>query len=234
MKNISNNKIKKELINFFKILDYFKINDLTANHASIISSDKKGFFINQHQHLFSQVNLNNLVYVDLKSEFSKKYTNINKAGFYIHKFIHNSTYRPQAILHTHSINSVAISCLKDGFNEKLNQSSMRFFERVEYLDYSGMVIDKKIGIELSDKIKRNTKVIILKNHGSIIFADTIEELFHLTFHFEKCCSIQLSITNQGKINKVSDAIAKLTCNQHANFGVVGDMSWKASKKLLIK
>ena len=80
---------------------------------------------------------------------------------------------------------------------------MRFFDRVEYLDYSGMVIDQKIGIKLSDKIKKNTKVIILKNHGSIIFADTIEELFHLTFHFEKCCSIQLSITNQGKINKVS-------------------------------
>ena len=31
MKNISNNKNKKELINFFKILDYFKITDLTAN-----------------------------------------------------------------------------------------------------------------------------------------------------------------------------------------------------------
>jgi len=109
---------------------------------------------------------------------------------------------------------------------------MRFFDRVEYLDYSGMVIDQKIGIKLSDKIKKNTKVIILKNHGSIIFADTIEELFHLTFHFEKCCSIQLSITNQAKINKVSDAIAKLTCSQHERFGAVGGMSWKASKKLI--
>ena len=187
--------------------------------------------MNQHQHLFSQIKVKNLVYVDLKSEFSKKYSIINKAGFYIHKFIHNSNYRPKAILHTHSINSVAISCLKEGFNEKLNQSSMRFFRRIEYLNYSGMVIDKKIGNKLAKIIKKNTKVIILKNHGSIIFADTIEELFHLTFHFEKCCNIQLSIKNQSKTNKVSDAIAKLTCDQHEGFGAVGGMSWKASKKL---
>jgi ribulose-5-phosphate 4-epimerase/fuculose-1-phosphate aldolase len=231
MKKKPNDKNKKELVDFFKILDYFKINDLTANHASILSSDGNGFFMNQHQYLFSQIKVKNLVYVDLKSEFSKKYSNINKAGFYIHKFIHNSNYRPKAILHTHSINSVAISCLKEGFNEKLNQSSMRFFRRIEYLNYSGMVIDKKIGNKLAKIIKKNTKVIILKNHGSIIFADTIEELFHLTFHFEKCCNIQLSIKNQSKINKVSDAIAKLTCDQHEGFGLVGAMSWKASKKL---
>ena len=40
-----------------------------------------------------------------------------------------------------------------------------------------------------------------------------------------------SIKNQSKTNKVSDAIAKLTCDQHEGFGAVGGMSWKASKKL---
>lgn len=73
---------------------------------------------------------------------------------------------------------------------------MRFFRRIEYHNYAGMLIDKKI----AKIIKKNTKVIILKNHVSIIFTDTIEELFHLTFHFEKYCNIQLSIKNQNKIN----------------------------------
>lgn len=225
-------KNKKKLVKFFKILDYFKINDLTANHASIISSNNKGFFINQHNHLFSQVNEKNLVYVSLDDEFANRYSSINKAGFYIHKYIHNSIFRPMAILHTHSENSVAISCLKEGFNEKLNQSSMRFFKRIEYLDYTGMVIDEKIASKLSNLIKKKTKVIILKNHGSIIFGESIEELFHLTFHFEKCCKIQLLTKNQGKIQKVSNKIAKLTCDQHEGFGRVGRMSWSASKKLI--
>ena len=61
----------------------------------------------------------------MSEKFSKKYSNINKAGFHIHKFIHNSKFNPKAILHTHSVNSVAMSCLREGFNEKLNQSSMR-------------------------------------------------------------------------------------------------------------
>lgn len=232
MKNNLDIKIKRELVDLFKILDHFKINDLTANHASILSSDKKSFFMNQHRHLFSQVKTNNLVKVNLNEDFSKKYSQINKAGFFIHKFIHNSTFKPSAILHTHSINSVAISCLREGFNEKLNQSSMRFFKSVEYFNYDGMFIDEKIGKALAKKIKKNTRLIILKNHGSIIFADSIEELFHLTFHFEKCCAIQLAISNQSKLNEVSDRIAQKTCNQHLGFGKVGAMSWKASKKLI--
>ena len=164
---------KKKLIDLLKILDHFNINDLTANHASVLSSNKKGFFMNQHKHLFSQVNANNLVYVDLKNDYSKKYSNINKAGFYIHKFIHNSAYKPRAILHTHSINSVAISCLKEGFKEKLNQSSMRFFKRVEYLDYSGMVIDKKIA-----RIFRSSSTSAIKGFMLIISYKLLYTLFY--------------------------------------------------------
>ena len=31
---------------------------------------------------------------------------------------------------------------------------MRFFERVEYFDYSGMVVDEKIGKKLASKKKK--------------------------------------------------------------------------------
>ena len=229
-----NKKNKNDLVHLFKVLDYFHLNDLTANHASVISSDGKGFFINQHKHFFSQVKPRNLVYVNLSEKFSKKYSNINKAGFHIHKFIHNSKFNPKAILHTHSVNSVAMSCLREGFNEKLNQSSMRFFERVEYYNYDGMVVDETVAKNLVKKIKKNTKLIILKNHGSIVIANSIEELFHLTFHFEKCCEIQLKILNHKRLNLVNDKIARLTCQQHQGFGRVGEMSWRASKNLFYK
>ena len=46
-----------------------------------------------------------------------------------------------------------------------------------------MVVDEKIGKKLASKIKKNTRIIILKNHGSIILGNSIKELFHLTFHF---------------------------------------------------
>ena len=48
-----NKKNKNDLVHLFKVLDYFHLNDLTANHASVISSDGKGFFINQHKHFSS-------------------------------------------------------------------------------------------------------------------------------------------------------------------------------------
>jgi len=231
---MSNKLIKKNLEYLFKILNTWGISDLTANHASILDDKKKGFFINQHKHLFSQINSKNLVHVKLNDIFSSKYKMVNKAGFYIHKYLHNSKAKPGAILHTHSINATAISCLKKGFDTKLNQSSMRFFNKVKYFNYGGMVIDDNEGKNLKKIIQKNTKIIILKNHGIIILGSTIEELFHLTFHFEKCAEVQLKIINEKSKNLVSNKMANLTSKQHLSFGPVGSMSWSAAVRLLKK
>ena len=231
MSKLSNIQKKKNLVNFFKILYQNNIGDLTANHASILSNKKNSFFINRHELLFSQVNIDNLQEVKINEQFSSKYKKINKAGFFIHQYLHQSISKPEAILHTHTINAVAIASLRCGFNEKLNQSSMRFYKRVKYFDYSGMVIDEKEGKTLASIVNKNTKLIILKNHGIIILANSIEELFHLTFHFEKCSEIQLRLANL-KINTVSNKVANVTCKQHEQFGRVGEMSWKASIKNL--
>ena len=93
-----------------------------------------------------------------------------------------------------------------------------------------MVVDKKEGLKLHKLVDKDTKLIILRSHGIIILADTIDELFHLTFHFEKCAEIQLRIGTKNSLTVVSDKISKLTCNQHEKFGKVGQMSWKAIKK----
>ena len=184
---------KNELYKFLRVIDKFGIGDLTANHASILSSDGKGYYINKHKFLFSQINPNNLVYVDLKDNYKKKYKEINKAGFHIHKYLHLSKSKPKAILHTHTINGVAISCLKNGLNEKLNQSSMRFYNKIKYFDYTGMIVDDNEGSKLQKIVNKETKLIILKNHGIIVMGNTIDEIFHLNYHFEKCASIQLKL-----------------------------------------
>ena len=113
---------------------------------------------------------------------------------------------------------------------------MRFYNKVKYVNYSAMVLDQKIGKEVSKVVDKNTKLIILKNHGNILLADSLEELQHLTFHFEKCCEIQLKVMNSGfSYNVVNNKIASKTMAQHTQFGPVGKMSWNAlSKKIKLK
>ena len=106
---------KIKLANFYKILAYHNIGDLTANHASILSQDKKSFFTNQHEHLFEEITPKNLIKVSLFEKRKNILNKVNIAGYYIHRNIHLSKYEPEAILHTHSENAVAISSLKDGF-----------------------------------------------------------------------------------------------------------------------
>ena len=64
MKNRLDNINLKKLCDFFKILDLHKISDLTANHASIISSDNKSFYTNQHKYFFSEMKPSNLMKVN--------------------------------------------------------------------------------------------------------------------------------------------------------------------------
>ena len=232
---MSDNSLKSKLTNFYKILAYHKIGDLTANHASILSKDKKSFYTNQHVHLFEEINTKNLIKVNLFEKNKKILRKVNIAGYYIHRNIHLSKYEPEAILHTHSENAVAISCLKKGFLTNLNQSSMRFHNAVEYADYNTMAINQAEGKKFSNLLKLETRLIILRNHGVIILGKTIEELFHLTFHFEKCASIQLKLNNQkDNVNLVSDKISSITAKHHKGFGPVGSMSWNASLRVLKK
>ncbi len=231
--NNSDKQRKKNLVLLFKVLDYFNISDLTANHASVMSKDDKSFYINQHKNLFSEISNKNLVKIEIRNPNKVRLNKVNKAGYYIHKHLHRSKFKPMYVLHTHSENAVAISCLKNGLNTKLNQSSMRFFNAVETFKYNGMVIDDKEGKKLSNLLKKSTRLIILENHGIIIIAPTIEELFHLTFHFEKCASIQLKVENsKHEMIKVKDSVAIETFKSHNSFGPVGKMSWKAILRVL--
>ena len=224
---------KKKLANFYKILAYHNIGDLTANHASILSDDKKSFYTNQHVHLFEEITTKNLIKVNLFETKKNILQKVNIAGYYIHRNIHLSKYEPEAILHTHSENAVAISSLKTGFLTKLNQSSMRFYKAVEYVDYNAIAINQDEGKKIANKLKSNTRLIILRNHGVIILGKTIEELFHLTFHFEKCASIQLKLNYQkNNIKLVSNKIAKITSKMHRGFGPVGKLSWNATLRVL--
>tara|TARA_X000000950_G_C13892998_1_gene651647 strand:+ start:472 stop:1179 length:708 start_codon:yes stop_codon:yes gene_type:complete len=225
--------LKKKLANFYKILAHHRLGDLTANHASILSNDKKSFYTNQHAHLFEEIRPNNLIKVNLYESRKKILKKVNIAGYYIHRNIHLSKYKPEAILHTHSENAVAISSLKSGFLTKLNQSSMRFYKAVEYVDYNAMAINQTEGKKISNKLNSQTRVIILRNHGVIILGQTIEELFHLTFHFEKCAAIQLKLNYQkNNIKLVSDRVANITSKMHKGFGPVGGLSWNASIRVL--
>ena len=227
------NKRKKNLVLLFNVLNHFNISDLTANHASVMSSDKKSFYINQHKFLFSEISSKNLIKIETIKPDNNKLIKINRAGYYIHKYLHLSKAKPDYILHTHSENAVAISCLKNGFNTKLNQSSMRFYNAVKYFDYNGMVVDDKEGKKLARLVNSKTRLIILKNHGIIMMASTVEELFHLTFHFEKCASIQLKLNYQkNNIKLVSNKIAKITSKMHRGFGPVGKLSWNATLRVL--
>ena len=105
----------------------------------------KKVYTNQHAHLFEEIKPNKLIKVNLFELRKNILKKVNIAGYYIHRN-YLSKYEPKAILHTHSENVVVIlfkRCLT-----KLNQSSMRFYNAVEYVDYNAMAINQDEGKKL--------------------------------------------------------------------------------------
>ena len=99
--------------------------------------DNKSFYTNKHQNLFEEIKPKKLIKVNLFEKNQRVIKKVNLAGYYIHRNLHLSKYAPKVILHTHSKNAVAISCLE--FFDKSNQSSLRFYKSVEYVDYNARI-----------------------------------------------------------------------------------------------
>ena len=110
---------------------------------------------------------------------------INIAGYQIHRFLHMSKAKPGAILHSHSVNAVAVSCLKNGL-EILIQDSAMFHNRISYHDWEGMSTSTEECESISRDLGNNNSM-ILRNHGLLTAGKTIGEAFMLMYYLDRAC-----------------------------------------------
>jgi hypothetical protein len=65
---------------------------------------------------------------------------INPAGFLIHSCVHDARDDAKCVMHTHSINGVAVSCQKDGVLP-ISQQSLYVLVSLAYHDYEGVALN---------------------------------------------------------------------------------------------
>ena len=111
------------------------------------------------------------------------------AGFTIHSAIHAAREDAQCVLHTHSINGVAVSAQKDGVLP-ISQQSIFVLASLAYHDYEGVALhdDEKPRLvrDLGDK-----NFLMLRNHGLLTVGVSIADAFLSMYLFESACTIQV-------------------------------------------
>ncbi len=175
----------------YRLVALFGWDDLIFTHISAkVPGPEKHFLINPFGMTFDEITASSLVKIDLDgNKVSESPYNINPAGFTIHSAVHAARQDATCVLHTHSLNGVAVSAQVGGVLP-ISQQSIFVLSSLGYHAYEGVALttDEKprLVADLGDKT-----FFMLKNHGLLTVGESIADAFLAMYMFEAACTIQV-------------------------------------------
>jgi len=184
-------KLRVDLAACYRLVAHYGWDDLIFTHISArLPGPDHHFLINPYGMTFDEVTASSLVKIDLEGrKLMESPYEINPAGFTIHSAIHAARDDAKCVLHTHSLNGVAVSATKQGVLP-ISQQSIFVLASLGYHDYEGVALHEgekpRLVRDLGDK-----SFLMLRNHGILTVGATIPDAFLLMYLFEAACTIQI-------------------------------------------
>ena len=180
-----------ELAAAYRLVALFKWDDLVFTHitARVPGRDNE-FLINPYGLMFEEITASSLVKIDTAgNKLDDTPFPVNPAGFTIHSAIHGARHDAQCVLHTHTLNGVAVAAQKHGVLP-LSQQSIFVLSSLAYHDYEGVALrdDEKPRL-VKDLGEKN--FLMLRNHGLLTLGPTVADAFLNMYLFETVCNIQV-------------------------------------------
>jgi ribulose-5-phosphate 4-epimerase/fuculose-1-phosphate aldolase len=140
--------------------------------------------------MFEEITASSLVKVDLDgNKVMDSPFDINPAGFTIHSAIHAAREDAMCVMHTHSVNGVAVSAQKEGLLPVSQQSTV-VLASLGYHDYEGIALREEEKPRLVRDLGDNS-FLMLRNHGLLTVGATPADAFLSMYLFEAACMIQV-------------------------------------------
>ena len=225
--------IRLDLAACYRLAAMYGWADALATHFSARVPGEEAFLLNPYGLFFEEVTASNLVKVDLDGNILQKTEHtINQAGFVIHSAIHQARDDAGCVMHLHTSNGVAVSCLSEGLLP-ISQTAMLIADRIAYHDYEGVAFDEDERPRLAKDLGA-FHIMILRNHGTLTVGDTIAATFLRMHTLEQACDIQMRVLATGR------SIAPVSAGAQARTGEIGirleetraEHSWRAHKRAL--
>src|SRR5678815_987541 len=174
----------------YRLVALFKWDDLVFTHITARIPDTEHYLINPYGLMFEEITASSLVKIDLQGNVLQDTPfPINPAGFTIHSAVHAARHDIQCVMHTHTLNGVAVSAQKAGLLP-ISQQSIFVLSSLAYHDYEGVALrdeeKPRLVANLGDK-----SFLMLRNHGLLTVGVTIPDAFQAMYLFEASCAIQL-------------------------------------------
>lgn len=175
----------------YRLVALFKWDDLVFTHISArVPGHDDQFLINPYGLMFEEITASSLVRIDTAgNKLDDSPFPVNPAGFTIHSAIHAARHDAQCVLHTHTLNGIAVAAQKGGVLP-LSQQSIFVLSSLAYHDYEGVALNEDEKPRLvADLGTRN--FLMLRNHGLLTLGATIADAFLNMYLFETVCTIQV-------------------------------------------
>jgi ribulose-5-phosphate 4-epimerase/fuculose-1-phosphate aldolase len=175
----------------YRLVALFKWDDLVFTHISArVPGRDNEFLINPYGLMFEEITASSLLRVDTAgNKLDESPFPVNPAGFTIHSAVHAVRHDAQCVLHTHTLNGIAVSAQKEGVLP-ISQQSIFVLSSLGYHDYEGVALrdDEKprLVADLGEK-----SYLLLRNHGLLTVGATIADAFLNMYLFETVCTIQV-------------------------------------------
>jgi len=211
----------------YQLAEHFGWTMLVWNHISArVPGTHDQFLINPLGLMYDEITASNLVKIDVHGNKIAGPGETSPAGFVIHGAVHEARHDIDCVLHAHTPEGVAVSCLKEGLPQLTGETAY-FYNDIGYHDYEGVSLDlderKRIADTLGD---RNN--LIMKNHGLITTGRSVGEAFVRMYWLIYCCRIVTNLYSMGKpFNTLGDALAAKTAEQDEAESAPSVFEWPA-------
>ena len=181
----------------YRLTALFGWDDLVFTHISArVPGPEHHFLINPYGMMFEEITASSLVKVDLQGrKVTESPYDVNPAGFTIHSAVHAARDDAHCVMHTHSINGVAVSAQEAGLLP-LSQQSLGVLASLGYHDYEGIALNEGEKPRLVRDLGTNN-YLMLRNHGLLTVGATAADAFVAMYFFEASCMIQVRAQSGG-------------------------------------
>lgn len=207
-------QVRLDLAACYRLVHHHGWTSQVYNHITARVPGSEAFLINPFGLGYDEITASNLVKIDLDgNKLDDPPHPVNKAGYVIHSAIHGARHDIACVLHTHSENAVAVSCLEEGF-VPMTQTGFMFFERIGTHEYEGIALDLDERERLVTDLGPENHTLLLHNHGLITTGPSVASAFTRLYHFEDNAAIQLKVMASGGTLKLpSRAVMERTREQ---------------------
>ena len=220
--------VRVDLAACYRLIAMYGWDDLVFTHISArVPGPDEHFLINAYGMLFEEMTASSLVKVDLAGDkVLDSPHSVNPAGFVIHSAVHEARPDVGCVLHTHTVDGVAVSAQAGGLLP-ISQVSLFPYASLGYHDYEGVALNDEEKPRLVADLGDNN-ALILRNHGLLTTGATIADAFLNMYALETACQTQIMAQSSGgELVMVPQPIVDgiLAQAELVTKGLMGQLAW---------